>query len=35
VREELLHQQRPSSALPAREVTDWFSEEDRVYDREI
>lgn len=34
LREELLDWKRPGSALPARDVLDWFSEEDEVYDSE-
>lgn len=34
LREELLGWKRPGSALPARDVLDWFSEEDEVYDSE-
>lgn len=34
LREELLDWKRPGSALPARDVLDWFSEEDSVYDSE-
>ncbi|MGH2811728.1 MAG: hypothetical protein ACRDI1_03305 [Actinomycetota bacterium] len=34
MREELLGWKRPGSALPARDVLDWFSEEDEVYDSE-
>lgn len=34
LREELLGWERPGSALPARDVLDWFSEEDEIYDSE-
>lgn len=34
LREELLDWKRPGSALPARAVLDWFSEEDEIYDSE-
>lgn len=35
LRERFLGWPRPVSAIPAREVTDWFSEEDTIYDEEV